>query len=105
MTQGSEHATGHVHDSSLADFGACKKMSDVHNKCQAKVVVVDSAFHLSGCPCLIETTQINPIETAAGLSSNGEATSLQQLSEWGMRMIQAQFPRMKEPIPFEEMGK
>ena len=93
-----------MHDSSLADFGVHEKMSNTHKKCNAKVVV-DSAFNMSGSPCLTKSAQIDPIETAAGLSSNREATSLRQLSEWGVRMIQAQFPRMKEPIACEEMGE
>ena len=79
-------------------------MSDMHKKCNAKVVV-DSAFDMSGSPCLTKSAQIDPIKTAAGLSLNGEASSLRQLSEWGMRMIQGQFPRMKEPIAHEEMGE
>ena len=81
-----------------------QKMSDLHDKCQAKVVV-DLAFNMSGSPHLMKSAQPDPIETAETLSLSGEATSLRQLSEWGMRMIQAQFPRMKEPIACEEMGE
>ena len=33
------------------------------------------------------------------------ATSVRQLSEWGMRMIQAQFPRLKDPLHYEENGE
>ena len=99
------NAPGSVHDSSLADqnFGVCKKMSETHKKHNVKVVV-DSAFNTSGSPCLTKSAQVDPIKTAAGLLSNRQAMSLRQLSEWGMQMIQAQFPRMKEPITFEEMG-
>ena len=32
-------APGSAHDSSLADFGVCKKMNDMHKKQNAKVVV------------------------------------------------------------------
>ena len=98
------NAPGSMHISPLADFGVCEKMSEMHKKCNAKVVV-DSAFDMSGSPCSMESAQIDPIKTAAGLSLNGEATSLRQLLEWGMRMIQAQFPQMKEPIACEEMGE
>ena len=98
------NAPGSMRDSTLTDCGVCEKMSNTHKKCNAKVVV-DSAFNMSGSPCLTKSAQIDPIETAAGLSSNREATSLRQLSEWGVRMIQAQFPRMKEPIAHEEMGE
>ncbi len=34
-----------------------------------------------------------------------QATSMRQLSEWGMRMIQAQFPRLKDPLSLEEQGE
>ena len=74
-------APGSMHDSSLADFGVCEKMSDKCKKHNAKVVA-DSASNTSGSPCLIESAQIDPLETAADLSSNREATSLRQLSEW-----------------------
>ena len=93
-----------MHDSSLADFGVCKKTSNVHKKHDAKVVV-DSVLNMPGSLHLIESAQIDPIETAAGSSSNGEGTSLRQMHEWGMQMIQAQFPRMKEPIACKEMGE
>ena len=34
---------------------------------------------------------------------NRQATAVRQLSEWGMRMIQDQFPRMKETLTLEEL--
>ena len=48
-------APGSAHGSSTADSGTRQKMSDVHNKHQAKVAV-DSAFNLSGFPCSIESS-------------------------------------------------
>ena len=36
---------------------------------------------------------------------NRDATSIRQLSEWGMRMIQAQFPRLKDNVNFEDEGE
>ena len=76
----------------------------MHDKHNARVVV-DSAFNTSDFPCLAKSAQVDPIKTAAGLSSNRQAMLLTQLSEWGMRMIQAQLPRMKEQILFEEQGQ
>ena len=35
---------------------------------------------------------------------NREATSVWQLSEWGMWMIQGSFPRLKDPLYYEEGG-
>ena len=34
-----------------------------------------------------------------------EATSLRQMSEWGMRAFQASFPRTKATIHYEERGE
>jgi hypothetical protein len=34
-----------------------------------------------------------------------QATSMRQSSEWGMRMIQASFPRMCDKFPFETKGE
>jgi hypothetical protein len=36
---------------------------------------------------------------------NEEATSLQQSSEWGMRGLQASFPRLKVRFIYEEFGE
>ena len=34
-----------------------------------------------------------------------ELQSVRQLSEWGMRTIQAQFPRLKDDMQHEEFGE
>ena len=39
------------------------------------------------------------------VASNNQATSLRQLSEHGMRMIQGQFPRLKDNLQLEEFGE
>ena len=99
------NAPGSMHPSSLADFRVHEKMSQVCNKHQAKVVV-DLAFNQSGSPFLITSSQeVDPVKTAANLSLSCKANLFTQLAEWGMRMIQAQFPRMKEPIACRETGK
>ena len=41
---------------------------------------------------------------AEALLLNRGATSIRQLSEWGMRMIGGSFPRLKDPLVFEEEG-
>ena len=40
-------------------------------------------------------------ENVHAIVINREATAIQQLSEWGMQMIQGQFPRMKERLLLE----
>ena len=92
-----------MHDSTLADYGIYATLEDMHNKYGTKVVV-DSAFMLTNQNYLIKSSQTDP-DTPHGVCLNAEATSLRQLSEWGMRMIQGQFPRLKDPIPYEEMGE
>ena len=39
-----------------------------------------------------------------GVQVNRAATSVRQLSEHGMRMIQGQFPRLKDRMEFEQYG-
>ena len=34
-----------------------------------------------------------------------QATSIQQLSEWGMRCLQGSFPRLKDKFRYEEKGE
>ena len=36
---------------------------------------------------------------------NRQATSLRQLSKWGMRGLQASFPRLRDRLRYEEQGE
>ena len=42
-------------------------------------------------PYLIKSSQKDPLDSE-GLLVNRDATSVQQLSEWGMKMVQSKFP-------------
>ena len=53
---------------------------------------------------MIQSSQLDPLNPAK-LILNCEATSFCQLSEWGMRMLQASFPRLKEALLCEEDGE
>ncbi len=44
-------------------------------------------------------------EQRIDLLQKQQATSMRQSSEWGMRMIQASFPRMCDKFPFETKGE
>ena len=80
-------------------------MHSIYRRTGGKVVV-DSAFkigHGAG-NCLIKSSQTDPLDARA-LVVNRQATSVCQLSEWGMRMIEGQFPRVKDPLIFEECGE
>ena len=68
-------------------------------------VVIDSAFRLETKEFMIRSAQQDPMGTTQELRKNRAATSVRQLSEWGMRTIQAQFPRLKDPLLYEECGE
>ena len=53
---------------------------------------------------MIKSSQQDPSDREL-LLINCDETLIRQLSEWGMRMIQAQFPRLKDPIYYEENGE
>ena len=98
------------HDSTMASYGVYEKIVDIFKQFGFKVVV-DSAFKVLDSPSLIKSSQQDPIKKKGGANAqhdllvNRAATSVRQLSEWGMRMIQGQFPRLKEPLAYEEQGE
>ena len=89
----------------MAKYGIYQKMEELHDQHGVKVVV-DSAFNLSGKPYLIQSSRDDPTNIGArGVRLNRAATSVCQLSKHGMRMIQSQFPCLKNPMLFEEFGE
>ena len=78
-------------------------MEDVYKRTDAKVVM-DSAFKVQAGNFLIKSSQLDPMDSY-GLLLNRAATSVWQLSEHGMRMIQGQFPRLKDNMLLEEFGE
>ena len=96
------NAPGTFHDSTMADYGFYDAMKAVYDTAGGKVVV-DSAFKVSAKDYLIRTSQEDS-QDERGLLLNRQATSIRQLSEWGMRMIEGSFPRLKDPLKFEENG-
>ena len=78
-------------------------METVYNATGGKVIV-DLAFKVSDQDYLIRSSKNDP-ENAQALLVSRDATSARQLSEWGMRMIQGQFPRIKDPLIYEEKGE
>ena len=87
----------------MADYGIYATMESIFERTGGKVVV-DSAFRLNEFGFIIMSSQLDPLEEES-LLINREATSIRQLSEWGMRMIQAQFPMIKDNIPYEDKGE
>ena len=96
------NAPGTFHDSTMADYGVYDAMEKVYDETGGKVVV-DSAFKIGNKDYLIKSSQQDPLDERQ-LLLNRQATSIRQLSEWGMRMIEGSFPRLKDPLLFEEMG-
>ena len=93
---------GTFHDSTMAQFGLYEGMKEIFSQTGGKVVV-DSAFAMPDSEFLIKSGQLDPME-ALPLLEQQQAIGVCQLSEWGMRMIQAQFPQIKDKIRFEEAG-
>ena len=79
-------------------------MEALYNKYVVKVAV-DSAFNLKDVEYLIKISQKDPIGDSHGVLLNWAATSVWQLSEHGMQMIQGQFPRLKTPMIYEDFGE
>ena len=106
------NAPGSWHDSTMADYGVYRKMERVYALHQA-TIVVDSAFNLRQNNYLIRSSQSDPelrpgatrAQEKRAVALNNQATLLRQLSEHGMRMIQGQFPRLKDNLQLEEFGE
>eukprot|EP00536_Pseudo-nitzschia_multiseries_P009850 jgi/Psemu1/67168/estExt_Genemark1.C_2860047 len=115
---------GSWHDSTQAEYGLYEKMERMYELYKAKSVV-DLTFRLSTNDCLLRSSQYDPvtapIEIPEGtpteearamkrravhkaIAVNRDATSVRQMSEWGMRQIQGGFPRLKDNMLVEEMG-
>ena len=106
------NAPGSWHDSTLAHYSKTyEKLDLIHNREQRRGggrVVVDSAFGSESRPSLLKSHQ-NNLDRQGRVRNTREmhkaATSVRQLSEWGMRGLQASFPRLKDRIKYEEFGE
>ena len=47
----------------------------------------------------------HPVDVIANIDVKRAATSMCQAAEWGMRAVQASFPRLKDTRPYEEFGE
>jgi hypothetical protein len=103
---------GSVHDSQVAEFGNIyKKLEDVYLSTGAKCCV-DSAFGnvtrdylYKSCQDLLGSSAETRRERLLDLQKKREATSAWQTAEWGMRGLQASFPRLKDRFVYEERGE
>ena len=84
----------------MANYGIYEGIEKLLNETGGKVVA-DLAFNLGNRDFLIKSSQQEPMDRHA-LLINREATSVWQLREWAMCMIQGLFPRLKDPLYYEE---
>jgi DDE superfamily endonuclease len=99
---------GAWHDSTLALMsGIYDKIDDVYARDRMRVVV-DSAFSKESRVSLLKSHQ-NNIDRMGRVRMTArqfaDATSVRQLSEWGMAGLQRSFPRLKERLAYEEQGE
>jgi len=94
------NAPGTFHDSTIADYGIYERMEEIFDRSGGRIVV-DSAFKMSQRDYLIRSAQTVNSSDEDIHRVNRAATSVRQLSEHGMRMIQGQFPRFKDNIRFD----
>jgi hypothetical protein len=103
---------GATHDSTIADWGDIYiKLERVYNR-NGGICCVDSAFRMRNKPYIIKSSQNDIVGAGAtiweqriDLLRKQQATSMRQCSEWGMRTIQASFPRLCDKFPFETKGE
>ncbi len=102
------NAPGVLHDSTLANWGSLYDNVKAIYDATGSRVVVDSAFAKANNPSMIKSHRSNITTDGAFAqtpSVNRQATSVRQLSEWGMRGLQGSFPRLKERLHYECEGE
>ncbi len=102
------NAPGTVHDSTMAAMSGIYDKIDATYAATGGRVVVDSAFAKQETTSLVKSFQTNVDNQGVARQLPGvnrDATSVRQLSEWGMRGLQGAFPRLKDRIPWEENGE
>ena len=103
------NAPGCMHDSTMAQWsGIYQELDDLYDATGAKIVV-DSAFSKLESESRYKSHQNNISSRTGNVLQNSvinrQATSVRQLSEWGMRGLQGSFPRLKDRILYEETGE
>jgi hypothetical protein len=102
------YAPGTMHDSTMANWGGLyEKVDDLYTSRGAKIVV-DLAFASDRRQSVYKSYQSN-IDNQGNvrqiLQIQRQATLVRQMSEWGMRGLQASFPRLNDRIIYEENGE
>ena len=97
---------GSIHDSTCMEWGNIyQRLDAVYSRTNGKVCV-DSAFAANACDYLVLSAEdVTVCKNAEEVRQKVQATQLRQSAEWGMRAIQGAFPKMKDPIKYEEDGE
>ena len=102
------NAPGTMHDSTMAKWGNVYSKIDQLFAERGAMIVVDSAFSSENRQSMFKSWQSN-IDNQGYVRQNSQvqkqATAVRQLSEWGMRGLQASFPRLKDRMVWEEKGE
>jgi len=97
-----------THDLTMTRLGCIYNKIDMMYEATGYKVVLDSAFEWSECVSMIKSCAHNVNsrgEPNQRISINRDATSVRQMSEWGMRGLQSSFFRLKDRIRWEECGE
>ena len=88
-----------MHESTMAKWGLIYDKVDQLYATMGVKVVVDSAFASEQRDSMYKSYQ-NNIDQNGNVRQNAQiqkqATAVRQMSEWGMRALQASFPRLKD---------
>ena len=99
------NAPGNMHDSTMAKRGGVYAKFDKLFQERGAMIVVDSACSSDQRASVYKSHQSN-IDNQGNVRQNSQvhrqATAVRQLSEWGMRGLQASFPSLKDRINWEE---
>ena len=88
----------------MTDYHVYDALEKIYQRTGCKIVV-DSAFRGGKRDFMIKSAQGDPVDgNCEVILENRAATSIRQLSEWGMRMVQGQFPRVADTLIFDESG-
>ena len=104
------NAPGCLHDSTVAWYGGVYQALENLYTTHGVHTVVDSAFKIGNGKFLLKSSQLDPdVGPEDGeferYWQNKHATSIRQLSEWGMYQMKSKFPRMNDSIKYETKGK
>ena len=102
------NAPGTFHDSTMANMSKIYVLIDSLYRQMGSKVVVDSAFAADNRQSVYKSFQNNVNKKGNVRQPSAihrQATSVRQLSEWGMRGLHGSFPRLKDRLLYEERGE